>query len=103
MRFVGATFLIIAGAIALVFGQTGGSTDWRTYGKNSLGWRYSELAQIDTRTVSRLSTAWIYQTGLSGGFETTPLVFDGMMFIAGPSNHSWALDGLTGRPLWHSH
>jgi alcohol dehydrogenase (cytochrome c) len=92
---------ILAGGAGLVFAQAN-SGDWRSYGQNSLGWRYSQLAQIDTRNVSRLSTAWIYQTGLGGGFETTPLVFDGLMFIAGPSNHSWALDALTGRPVWHA-
>ena len=101
MRLAAVTLLIVCGTIGLVFAQTS-STDWRTYGQNSFGWRYSELAQIDTRSISRLSTAWIYQTGLSGGFETTPLVFDGMMFIAGPSNNSWGLDALTGRPIWHS-
>src|SRR5262249_21645610 len=102
MRRAAVILLIIAGTIAIVFAQKN-SSDWRTYGQNSLGWRYSELAQIDTRNVSRLSTAWNYQTGLQGGFETTPLVFDGLMFIAGPSNNSWALDALTGRPIWHSH
>ena len=102
MRFAVIASLVVAGAVSLVFAQTN-SNDWRTYGQNSQGWRYSELAQIDTRNVSRLSTAWIYQTGLAGGFETTPLVFDGLMFIAGPSNHSWALDALTGRPIWHTH
>jgi alcohol dehydrogenase (cytochrome c) len=79
----------------------GRSDVWRTYGGNSLGWRYSDLAEIDVRNVARLSPRWIYQTGLGGGFETTPLVFDGLMFIAGPSNNSWAIDALTGRPVWH--
>jgi alcohol dehydrogenase (cytochrome c) len=102
MRLATVSLLIVIGAFSFVFAQTN-SSDWRTYGQNWLGWRYSELAQIDTRNVSRLATAWIYQTGLAGGFETTPLVFDGLMFIAGPSNHSWALDALTGRPIWHTH
>ena len=102
MRHKAVSLLVIAGTIGIVFAQRN-SSDWRTYGQNSLGWRYTELAQIDTRNISRLSTAWIYQTGLQGGFETTPLVFDGLMFIAGPSNNSWALDALTGRPIWHSH
>src|SRR5262249_23254702 len=74
---------------------------WRTYGRNSLGWRYSELSEIDTRNVGRLSPRWIFQTGLGGGFETTPLVFGGQMFLAGPSNNSWAVDALSGRPIWH--
>ena len=31
------------------------SATWLTYGKNYLGWRYSELAEINTRTISRLA------------------------------------------------
>src|SRR5713101_966326 len=74
---------------------------WLTYGQNSLGWRYSELTEIDTSNVARLTPRWIFQTGLGGGLQTTPLVFDGLMFMTGPSNHSWALDALTGRQVWH--
>jgi alcohol dehydrogenase (cytochrome c) len=77
------------------------SDAWLTYGQNSLGWRYSELTQIDTRNVAQLAPRWIFQTGLGGGFQTTPLVFDGLMFLSGPSNNSWALDAVTGRPVWH--
>jgi alcohol dehydrogenase (cytochrome c) len=95
--------------VAVQTGLSGGNLraqttpdSWRTYGQNSLGWRYSELTHIDTRNVARLVPRWIYQTGVAGGFETTPLVFDGLMYVAGPSNNSWALDALTGRPVWHS-
>jgi len=73
---------------------------WMSYGKNSLGWRYSELDQINAKNVSRLASQWMYQTGVPGKNETTPLVFDRMMFVTGPSNFAWALDALTGRPIW---
>ncbi len=74
---------------------------WLSYGKNYSGWRYSELAEINTATVARLAPRWIYQTGESGKQETTPLVADGMMFVTGPSNHAFALDLLTGKQIWH--
>jgi alcohol dehydrogenase (cytochrome c) len=73
---------------------------WTSYGKNPLGWRYSDLDQINTQTVSRLVPQWTYQTNIPGKNETTPLVFDRKMFITGPSNNAWALDALTGRPIW---
>jgi alcohol dehydrogenase (cytochrome c) len=76
---------------------------WLTYGKNYAGWRYSELAEINASTVSRLAPRWIYQTGQSGSHETTPLVFGGMMFVTGPSNNADALDLLTGKEIWHYH
>ena len=76
---------------------------WLTYGKNYLGWRYSELAEINATSVSRLAPRWIHQTGIAGSFETTPLVTGGKMFITGPSNNAYALDLLTGKQLWHYH
>jgi alcohol dehydrogenase (cytochrome c) len=73
---------------------------WLTYGKNSFGWRYSELAQIHTGNVRRLAPAWVFQTRVPGNLETTPLVVDGLMFVTGGSNHAFALDARTGRSLW---
>src|ERR1700733_7355848 len=92
---------IALGMIACVvaFGQTGAG-DWTTYGKNLQGWRYSELTQINTKNVSTLAAQWMYQTGVPGKTETTPLVFGGMMYVTGPSNTAWGLDALTGRPIW---
>ncbi|MGH9720032.1 MAG: pyrroloquinoline quinone-dependent dehydrogenase [Bryobacteraceae bacterium] len=80
--------------------QTDTST-WLMYGKNYSGWRYADIADINTSNVSRLAPKWIFQTGVPGKFENTPLVLDRMMFITGASNHAWALDLLTGRSLWH--
>jgi len=85
--------LVLAGTMAL-------AQDWTSYGKNPFGWRYSELDQINTKTVGRLTPQWMYQTNVPGKNETTPLVFDGMMYFTGPSNNAWALDAVTGRPIW---
>jgi PQQ-dependent dehydrogenase (methanol/ethanol family) len=74
---------------------------WVTYGKNYSGWRYSELEQINTNNVARLAPAWMFQTGVVGKAETTPLIYDGLMFLTGPSNHAWALDARSGRRIWH--
>ncbi len=74
---------------------------WLTYGKNLSGWRYSEMRQIHTGNISQLAPAWAFQTGAPGKHETTPLVFDRMMFVTGPENHAYALDLLTGRQIWH--
>jgi alcohol dehydrogenase (cytochrome c) len=93
--------LLGVGVLAAVatMGQIDPGT-WTSYGGNSLGWRYSALDQINTKNVSRLAAQWMYQTGVPGKNETTPLVFDQMMFVTGPSNFAWALDALTGRPIW---
>jgi len=80
--------------------QTDAAT-WLTYGKNYAGWRYADLAEINRTNVARLTPRWIFQTGVAGKFETTPLVFDRLLFVTGASNHAYALDALTGRPIWH--
>ena len=82
------------------YGQSGGG-EWTTYGHNLAGWRHSELAQIDTTNVGTLRPEWIFQSGVAGKMETTPLVAGGMMYVTGASNHAWALDPLTGRMIWH--
>jgi alcohol dehydrogenase (cytochrome c) len=74
---------------------------WLTYGRNYAGWRYSDLAEINTATVAHLAPQWIYQTGAKGAHEASPLVFGGRMFVTGPENNAWALDLLSGRGLWH--
>ena len=67
--------------------QSDGGT-WLSYGKNYAGWRYADLTQINRTNVARLTTKWMFQTGVYGKFETTPLVFDRLMFATGPSNHA---------------
>src|SRR5436309_15187323 len=96
-----ARFAILLAALAGALPKD--AADWTTYGQNYAGWRFSELAQINTGNVANLRTAWIYQTGVSGGFQTTPLVFDGQMYVTGASNHAWALDALTVRASWSYH
>src|SRR6185503_16462814 len=36
-----------------------------------------------------------------GKFQSTPLVFDRMMFVTAPENHAYGLDLATGRQIWH--
>jgi len=75
--------------------------NWLMYGKNYSGWRYSALRQINTATVKDLTPQWIFQSGTLGKLESTPLVYDGMMYATGPTNHAYGLDLATGRPIWH--
>jgi len=74
---------------------------WLMYGKNYLGWRYSELRQINTNTVKQLTPQWIFQSGTLGKLESTPLVYERMMYVTGPTNHAYGLDLATGRQMWH--
>jgi alcohol dehydrogenase (cytochrome c) len=74
---------------------------WLTYSGQYNGSRYSPLDQVNKTNVAQLNLQWVFQTGVSGWHETTPLVVDGMMYITAPQNHAFAVDVRTGRPLWH--
>jgi len=74
---------------------------WLTYSGTYNGQRYSPLDQINRANVQHLALQWVFQTGVKGEHETTPLVIDGVMYLTGPQNHAFAIDIRSGRPLWH--
>jgi alcohol dehydrogenase (cytochrome c) len=74
---------------------------WLTYSGSYNGQRFSALDQINRGNVQRLELQWVFQTGIKGDHETTPLVIDGMMYLTSPQNNVYALDARTGRPFWH--
>src|SRR5207302_7566901 len=71
-------------------------TYWGDYGAN----RYRDLKQIDTANVKDLRLEWMFQTGQTGAFETTPLVVDGIMYLTAANGFAFALDARSGRQLW---
>ena len=84
----------------------GGLSDpsrWLTYSGDYTGQRHSPLTQITRDNVSRLAAQWTFQTGTmtrGRGFEATPLLWDGVLYVTGSNNFAWALDARTGRPYW---
>jgi quinoprotein glucose dehydrogenase len=82
--------------------------DWAYYGRDAGGTRYSPLTQITPATVAGLKVAWTFHTGdiadgkdgPRSGFETTPLVMDGRLYLTTGFNRVIALDPATGRQLW---
>ena len=90
-------------------GQPVDADGWPYYGHDAGGMRYSPLTQITRTNVSRLKVAWVFHTGdLSegrngekrSGFETTPLVVDGTLYLTTPFNRVIALDPETGAKRW---
>ena len=74
--------------------------NWLSYGRDYGNQRFSPLAQINRDTVADLAPRWIYQTGVSASFQATPIVVDGVMYLAMPFNHVAAIDAATGKELW---
>jgi len=80
--------------------------DWPSYNRDLAGTRYSPLIQINASNVSDLQRAWTYPLGRntttgspSGGSEVTPIVVDGVMFVAA-ADRVVALRADTGEERW---
>jgi quinoprotein glucose dehydrogenase len=83
--------------------------DWPYYGGDAGGMRYSRLTQINPKNVDKLKIAWVVHTGdvsdgkhgiQRSGFETTPILVGGTLFLTTGFNRVLALDPATGKQLW---
>ncbi len=98
----------------LAFGQVSGDSidqEWRSYGHDPGGVRFSPLKQINRANVDQLVRVWTYHTGETNwgstsrsgqitAFESTPLMFDGLLYFTTPASRAIALDGETGKEIW---
>jgi quinoprotein glucose dehydrogenase len=79
--------------------------EWRVYGGNRAGMRYSPLDQINRSNVDKLQVAWTYHTGdsrlrPSTTIECNPLVAHGVMYLTTAQLKLCALEADTGKLLW---
>ena len=72
--------------------------DWIMYRRTYDAWGYSPLDQIRRENVADLELAWVWAMA-DGANQPTPLVLDGIMFLANPGNIIQALDAATGDML----
>jgi glucose dehydrogenase len=93
--------------------------DWPVYGHDLTNQRYSTLSQINTNNVAKLAQAWSFVPNsnpsprpagrgarLGFGFEGTPLVINGVMYLVTSFQSLVALDPETGKQIWvfsHKH
>ena len=80
--------------------QSSTSQDWPSFGRDFTSQRFAPATQINTTNVNKLVQAWKVNTGVTGSFQTTPIVQDGIMYLSLPYNHVVALDATTGKELW---
>ena len=83
------------------------ATEWRAYGYDAFGSRFSPLTDVNRANVSQLRVAWTYRTGeplppsnRRRSLETTPIVVNGVMYLATPLGKVVALDPVSGRERW---
>lgn len=74
--------------------------NWLVYGGDLGQMRYSPNDQINAGNVKGMHLKWIFQTGVIGSFENTPIVEDGIMYVTTPFDHVFAVDAKTGTQLW---
>jgi quinoprotein glucose dehydrogenase len=83
--------------------------EWRYYGGDQGGMRFSALTDINASNVNQLRVAWQWhhwetpmpEYGTTPGlFEATPLMLDGVLYVTTPYNSIAALDAETGKELW---
>ncbi|HJQ19191.1 MAG TPA: pyrroloquinoline quinone-dependent dehydrogenase [Gemmatimonadaceae bacterium] len=105
---------VLAGVVLSVLATTAldaqqPAADWRVYGRDAGGSRYSPLTQITRTNVRQLVPAWTFHTGeldvdtkngRPPALEVTPIVVDGMMYVSTPLGRVYALDPATGTQKW---
>ena len=110
---------IEAAALAAAFGAVvapaatwAQQVEWRSYGSDVAGTKYSPLDQINRDTVADLEIAWrqsVLPDAVRGDREitasiasqNTPLMADGRLYISTGLGTVAALDAQTGALLWH--
>ena len=73
--------------------------DWLSWRRTRDGHGYSPLDQVTRGNVDELQLAWVLAIR-EGNNQTTPLVHDGVMFLANPGNVVQAIDAVTGEVIW---
>ena len=73
--------------------------DWLIYRRTYDSQGYSPLDQIDRSNVDGLGLEWVWAMA-DGTNQPTPLVHDGIMYLASPMNTIHALDATDGTLLW---
>ena len=73
---------------------------WAAHGGDHSEQRHSPLTQINDTNVGQLGVAWYADLPERGGYQTTPLIVDGIMVITTPWSKAYAFDAKTGQQLW---
>lgn len=77
--------------------------DWLMLRGNYQAWSHSALAQITRDNVKQLRLAWVWAMNEGGSNQTSPVVHDGVMYLANTMNVVQALDAASGELIWENH
>jgi PQQ-dependent dehydrogenase (methanol/ethanol family) len=74
--------------------------DWLMWRRTLDSWGYSPLDQINRNNVAQLRMAWTRGMAAGNSQESTPLVYDGVMYLPNSGDYIQAIDGQTGDLIW---
>src|SRR5436190_3665279 len=101
------TLVVACVAIARAGDAQAVDGEWRAYGHDVFGSRYSPLDEINRDNVARLTVAWTYHTGeppatpdMKRSLEVTPLMINNTLYLSTPLGRIVALDPVTGAVKW---
>ncbi len=105
--------VVICGAAALLQGEQAATRkvdeatllkpadgDWVSYGRDYAEAHHSPLTQINQSNVGRLGLAWSVEVGSDGKLETTPLVFNGVLYGTSTWSQVYAIDLRANKLKW---
>lgn len=73
---------------------------WLMYGGGYTNHRHSPDKSLTPAAVKKMKVAWSFPTGTTGQFETSPVIYGGVMYVTTSYNRLFALDAKTGELLW---
>lgn len=86
------------------------NVEWRYYGQDAQGSKYSSAAQIHADNVGSLEVAWRWQNPDAdlgsevrqrpGHFKATPLMVGGVLYVTTGLSQAAAIDAETGETIW---
>jgi len=77
--------------------------DWLMIRRNYQAWSHSPLTQINTTNVKQLQLVWSWAMNDStAANEPTPIVHNGILYLANVGNIVQALDARTGELIWEN-
>ncbi len=78
------------------------ASDWLMIRRNYQAWSDSPLKQITAKNVKHLHLVWSQAMVEGSASEPTPIVHDGIMFLANTGNVIQALDAASGALIWEN-
>ena len=80
--------------------QSPSDDDWLMWRRTLDGWGYSPLDQVDRTNVGELQLVWTRAQPAGGRQQGTPLAYNGVLYMPGPSDVIQAMDAATGDLIW---